>query len=143
MEKHILDQIDPKVLGARLQEARKARGMTQQAVAEQMGMARTTLVAIEKGERRVTPEELIRLAAVYGRAVSEFVSRQVVTAGFVPQFRAEWREDFDQDDGLEKAGEELQRLAEDYLELERLCGLPMPRAYPPTYETSGDRKSVV
>ena len=137
MEKHILDQIDPKALGGRLQEARKARGMTQQAVADRMEMARTTLVAIEKGERRVTPEELIRLAAVYGRPVSEFVSRQVVTAGFVPQFRAEWREDFDEDDGLEKAGDELQRLAEDYAELERLCGLPMPRAYPPIYETTG------
>jgi Zn-dependent peptidase ImmA (M78 family)/DNA-binding XRE family transcriptional regulator len=137
MEKHILDQIDPKALGARLQEARKARGMTQQAVADRMEMARTTLVAIEKGERRVTPEELIKLAAVYGRPVSEFVSRQVVTAGFVPQFRAEWREDFDEDDGLEKAGDELQRLAEDYAELEHLCGLPMPRAYPPIYETTG------
>jgi Zn-dependent peptidase ImmA (M78 family)/transcriptional regulator with XRE-family HTH domain len=137
MEKHILDQIDPKAIGARLQEARKARGMTQQAVADRMEIARTTLVAIEKGERRVTPEELIKLAAIYGRPVSEFVSRQIVTAGFVPQFRTEWREDFDQDDGLAKAGDELQRLAEDYAELERMCGLPMPRAYPPTYETTG------
>lgn len=137
MEKHILDQIDPKTMGARLQEARKARGMTQQAVAERMEMARTTLVAIEKGERRLTPEELIKLAAICGRPVSEFVSRQVVTAGFVPQFRTEWRDDFDQDDGLAKAGDELQRLAEDYAELERMCGLPMPRAYPPTYETTG------
>jgi Zn-dependent peptidase ImmA (M78 family)/DNA-binding XRE family transcriptional regulator len=137
MEKHILDQIDPKVLGARLQEARKARGLTQQTVADEMEMARTTLVAIEKGERRVTPEELIKLAALYGRSVSDFVSKQIVTSGFVPQFRAEWREDFDQDDGLEKAGDELQRLAEDYVELERMCELPLVKSYPPVYETSG------
>ena len=89
MQKHILDQIDPKVLGARLAQARKARGMTQQAVADEMEVARTTLVAVEKGERRVTPEELIGLAALYGRPVAEFVSKQVVTTGFVPQFRAE------------------------------------------------------
>lgn len=137
MDKHILDQIDPKALGARLQEARKARGMTQQAVAEEMEMARTTIVAIEKGERHVTPQELIKLAALYGRPVSEFVTHEVVTAGFVPQFRAEWKEDFDRDEGLDDVGLELQRLAEGYVELERLCGLQMARTYPPTYEISG------
>lgn len=137
MNKHILDQIDPKVLGTRLQNARKARGMTQQAVADEMGMARTTLVAIEKGERRVTPNELIQLAGIYGRPVSDFVSRKVVTVGFVPQFRAEWHDDFEENEGLEKAGNELERLAEDYVELERMCGLPMTKAYPPIYETSG------
>ncbi|MCI0486040.1 MAG: XRE family transcriptional regulator [Blastocatellia bacterium] len=136
MEKHILDQIDPKVLGTRLQEARKARGLTQQAIADEMEMARTTLVAIEKGERRLTPQEIIKLAALYGRSVSEFVSREVVTASFVPQFRAGWKEDFERDEGIEKAGDKLQRLAEDYAELERMCGLPMVKAYPPTYETS-------
>jgi Zn-dependent peptidase ImmA (M78 family)/DNA-binding XRE family transcriptional regulator len=136
VEKHILDQIDPKVLGARLQEARKARGLTQQAVADEMGMARTTLVAIEKGERRVLPQELIQLAALYGRPVTEFVSRQVVTTGFVPQFRYEWREDFTRDAELESAAAELQRLAEDYAELERLCELPPTKTYPPVYDTS-------
>lgn len=137
MQKHILDQIDPKVLGARLMQARKSRGMTQQAVADEMEMARTTLVAIEKGERRVTPEELITMAALYGRPVSEFVSKQIVTTGFVPQFRTEWRDDFEEDEGLEEVGDELQRLAEDYVELERMCGLPTVKTYPPTYETSG------
>lgn len=136
MEKHILDQIDPKTLGTRLQEARKARGFTQQAVAEQMEMARTTLVAIEKGERRVLPQELIQLAALYGRPVSEFVSRQIVTVGFVPQFRSEWRDDFNEDDELEHTAAELQRLAEDYAELERLCQLPPSKNYPLVYETS-------
>jgi Zn-dependent peptidase ImmA (M78 family)/DNA-binding XRE family transcriptional regulator len=136
VEKHILDQLDPKALGARLQEARKARGLTQQAVADEVEMARTTLVAIEKGERRVLPQELIRFAALYGRPVSEFVSRQAVTAGFVPQFRSEWRDDFGADDELEQTAAELQRLAEDYAELERLCDLPQTKNYPPTYETS-------
>jgi Zn-dependent peptidase ImmA (M78 family)/DNA-binding XRE family transcriptional regulator len=136
VEKHILDQIDPKTLGTRLQEARKARGFTQQAVADQMEMARTTLVAIEKGERRVLPQELIQFAALYGRPVSEFVSRQIVTVGFVPQFRSEWRDDFNEDIELEHTAAELQRLAEDYAELERLCQLPPSKTYPLVYETS-------
>jgi len=160
MEKHILDSIDPVPLGARLQEARKARGITQQDVADHMDMARTTLVAIEKGERRLTPEELIKLAAFYGRPVSEFVGRQTAVEGFVPQFRTAWskalaspdnsdassprstkqpkrpsRADFERE--LEKVAIELQQLAEDYVELENICGMRMAKAYPPTYNISG------
>src|ERR1044072_195257 len=136
MEPHILEQLDPKVLGARLQEARKARGLTQQNVADELQMSRATIVAIEKGERRVTSQELVRFADLYGRPVSDFVARQLGTVGFVPQFRSERREDVSKNEGLATAGEELQRLAEDYVELERLCGLPTKRAYTPTYETA-------
>jgi len=158
MEKNILDSIDPVVLGARMQEARKALGVTQQDVAAHMYMARTTLVAIEKGERRLTPQELIKLAAFYGRPVSEFVGRQTPVAGFVPQFRTTWSKTLapsaetrtvrsvskhkkpDQNDlesELEKVAIELQRLADDYVELETICGMPMAKAYPPAYNISG------
>jgi len=137
MEKHVLDEMDPRVLGARLQEARKARGLTQQAVADNLGIARTTLVAMEKGERRVLPDDLIRLASLYGRSVSAFVSRRVVTESFVPQFRAAWRDAFAQDTELEKTAAELESLAEDYTELERLSEMPLVRAYPLPYNVSG------
>ena len=136
MHKHVLNHVDPKTIGSRLQEARKARGLTQHAVAEHMKMARTTLVAIEKGERRITPHEMVRLAELYGRPVSEFVSRPSVAIGFVPQFRAAWRHQFEENSDLERTAAELQSLAEDYLELERLCELPLVKAYPPPYETS-------
>ena len=39
MEKHILEQVDPRVLGGRLQDARRTRGLTQQAVADRLGDA--------------------------------------------------------------------------------------------------------
>ena len=55
METLAFDQIDPRVLGQSLQESRRATGLTQQTVADQMELARTTLVAIEKGERKITP----------------------------------------------------------------------------------------
>jgi Zn-dependent peptidase ImmA (M78 family)/DNA-binding XRE family transcriptional regulator len=136
MHKHVLNQIDPKTLGARLQEARRASGLTQHSVAERMKMARTTLVAIEKGERRVTPHELLMFAELFSRPLSDFVGRLSVTAGFVPQFRAAWRPVLEKNQDLEKTAAELQKLAEDYLELERLCQLPLMRAYPPPYDTS-------
>ena len=88
MRKKVFDLLDPHVLGQRLQEARRAAGLTQEAVAAPMDMARTTVVAIEKGERRLTPEELIRFAKAYGRQVSDFVGRTIVARGlrlsFVP-----------------------------------------------------------
>ncbi len=136
MRRHVLNQIDPMTIGTTLQEARRASGLTQHAVAVQMKMARTTLVAIEKGERRVTPQELITFAELFGRPVSDFVGRPSVTSGFVPQFRAAWRKDSRTNKDLEKAAAELQRLAEDYVELERLCNLPLVQGYPPPYDFS-------
>jgi Zn-dependent peptidase ImmA (M78 family)/transcriptional regulator with XRE-family HTH domain len=159
MQNHILDNLDPAILGARLQEARKARGVTQQDVAEHMGMVRTTLVAIEKGERRLTPHELIKLAAFYGRPVSEFVGQQPVVESFVPQFRAalskerapgatlrraplavskeQEKRETELEAELGKVAVELQRLAEDYVELERICGMPMAKSYLPPYSIAG------
>jgi len=137
MDRSVLEQIDPRVLGVRLQDARKVAGLTQQAVAERMGIARTTVVAIEKGERRVTVSELLEFARLYARPVSEFVSRRVVTESFVPQFRVAERDILEEHADFEQATIELQRLAEDYSELERITGVPSQRSYPPPYDASG------
>ena len=137
MVENILEQIEPRSLGAKLQAARKQRGLTQLAVAEELEMARTTIVAIEKGERRLMPRELISLAALYGRAVSELLNRKVETASFAPQFRQAWREDVSADAGLAPVADELQRLAENYVELERICGITNTRRLPPPYSLEG------
>jgi len=51
-------------LGERLADARKRARLTQAEVAERLGVARTTLVAIEKGERRPSDAELVRLGEI-------------------------------------------------------------------------------
>jgi len=137
MEPQILEQIDPRVLGQRLLEARRAAGFTQQAVADQMDMARTTVVAIEKGERRVTAPELIRFAQAYNRSVSDFVGRQTVMQGFVAQFRSAARQVLETNSEYEQVALDLQRRSEDYVELERLVGTPLTRAYPAEYKPTG------
>ena len=76
MESNILDSIDMRQIGKELQDARKHRGMTQEAAAEVLGVARTTITAIEKGERRIKAGELIKLARAYGRQVSDFVRQR-------------------------------------------------------------------
>jgi Zn-dependent peptidase ImmA (M78 family)/DNA-binding XRE family transcriptional regulator len=132
-----LDQIDPRVLGARLQDARRAAGLTQRQVAEKLGVARTTIVAIEKGERKTSPSELIALAKLYRRQVSDLVGRELVTEGFVPQFRSTERQILAVSAEYEKSTYDLQRLSEDYAELEAMLGVRRRRQYAPVYETTG------
>ncbi len=68
MATNILDTIDLHRIGELLQQARKKCGMTQSEAAQVIDAVRTTVVAIEKGERRLKPAELIKLARAYGRA---------------------------------------------------------------------------
>lgn len=63
---HQVSEAQLGVVAARLLEARKAAGLTQQEAAAQLGVSRPTLIAIEKGTRQTKPEELVKLAALYG-----------------------------------------------------------------------------
>ncbi len=121
------------LLGTRLKDARKARGLTQEAVATALGILRTTLVAMEKGERRVTPGELIALAKLYGRTVGEFVSKRVNKEPFVPQFRLPPGQQSVTEDDLVSAAVELESLARDYVELEEINEAVMRPTFPPPY----------
>jgi Zn-dependent peptidase ImmA (M78 family)/DNA-binding XRE family transcriptional regulator len=137
MEKHVLDILDPKLLGQRLQDSRKARGMTQQEVANELGIARTTVTALEKGERKIQPKEIIELAKLYGREVSDLVSGRKILGDFAVQFRASITRVGDYQTQLEKAIGDFQKFCEDYLYLERISETPLQRAYPPEYSVDG------
>jgi Zn-dependent peptidase ImmA (M78 family)/transcriptional regulator with XRE-family HTH domain len=143
MDVNILDQLDPHVIGTRLQDARRAAALTQQSVADQMGMSRTTVVAIEKGERRLTPAELIRFARIYHRSVSEFVGRQTVTEGFVAQFRSIERQAFEDNAEYETVALDFQGRSEDYVELEQMAGVRSQSSYLPVYESTGGNPDQV
>ena len=144
MQDKPLDSLDPKLLGERLRTARKARSLTQDAAAAQLSYSRTTVVAIEKGERRITPDELLRFAQLYQRPISELINARRQTEPLLPQFRAGLAAS-QSDAALGESeffgvAEELQALCADYLELEQLCGRPLPKAYPAVYsiKDSGD-----
>ena len=129
--------LDPGILGSRLQQARKARRLTQQEVADTLGVARTTIVAMEKGERRVQPAELIRLADLYGRQVHDLIRQRPTQQDFSAVFRALATRDESEATERDAYVIEFQRLCEDYLELEELCGAPLARRYPPEYSAHG------
>lgn len=60
-------------LARRLREARQACGLTQEAVAGELGVSRPTVAQVEAGERKVTGLELARLAQLYGRPITDFI----------------------------------------------------------------------
>jgi transcriptional regulator with XRE-family HTH domain len=74
-------------LGERLRAARSAANLTQNAVAASLGMARTTLVAIEKGLRSVTAEELLALARLYDVSVGRITSPDAIHVDLSAKFR--------------------------------------------------------
>lgn len=137
MDRNMLQSLDPGDLGRRLQGARKARGKTQQEAAEHLGVARTTITAMEKGERRIRPLEFTRLAAFYERTVGELVRGTGPNEPFAVQLRAIIAPDVSIELEIEPYVFEFQRLCEDYLELERVRGAPLARVYPSPYSIEG------
>src|SRR5438128_5764913 len=126
-----LEEIDPKTLGHRLAEARKARGVTQEDVAEFLGYSRPTYIAMEKGERLAKAEEIIRLAGYFGRSVHELVRPGEPVGALQPHLRttAERMKAGD-DRQLLEAMDEFQRFAEDYRQLEELMNAPLRTHFP-------------
>ncbi|MGB7251402.1 MAG: ImmA/IrrE family metallo-endopeptidase [Phormidesmis sp.] len=136
MATNILDNIDMSRLGELLQQARKKCGMTQAEAAKVINAARTTIVAIEKGERRLKPTELLELARAYGRAVSDFVQSRPVVQPFQVQFRAAYGRSEAEQAQIEPSIFRLEELCRNYLELEEIIDAPLPRSYPQEYEVT-------
>src|SRR5205814_3550473 len=84
-----LDRINPRILGQRLAEARKARGITQEAAAAHLGCSRPTYIAIEKGERPAKPEEIVKLATLFGKQVHELLLQAEPITVLSPHLRGE------------------------------------------------------
>jgi Zn-dependent peptidase ImmA (M78 family)/DNA-binding XRE family transcriptional regulator len=128
--------LDSSILLERLRRAREDSGLSQGQVAERLGLARTTLVAIEAGGRALRAEELLELAEIYGEPLDALLRESPAPRQLAAQFRTAaggWPEQGQ----LRKAAAELQRLSEDYLELESLTEAPLSTHYPAPPELSG------
>ena len=134
-----LESVDPRALGRRLQEARKSRGLTQQDAADALSIARTTITALEKGDRRPRAEELVRLAGMYGRKVNDLVGPREPVPDFAVQFRAAAARSGQASvqEEVNQVVNDFQRLCEDYNQLERLNGVSLEHAYPAQYRAEG------
>jgi Zn-dependent peptidase ImmA (M78 family)/DNA-binding XRE family transcriptional regulator len=132
----VLNNIDPRTLGKILRDARKKCGMKQSDVAKIIYIARTTLVAIEKGQRAVKASELNELARLYGRSVSEFVRDRPAIQPFNIHFRTVYQCNKGEEVQLKPIILRLEDLCRNYLELEEIVSAPISRNYPPEQDVT-------
>jgi Zn-dependent peptidase ImmA (M78 family)/DNA-binding XRE family transcriptional regulator len=123
-----LDQIPAAEIGERLRVARETAGLRQASAADAVDMARTTVIAIEQGQRRVRMDELRKFAKLYKTSVNALVRAEAVHIDLTPKFR---RLVADRDETGRAASQLLADLASAELELENLLGVTRGRNYPP------------
>ncbi len=126
-----LEKIDPRALGGRIAEFRKASGKTQDETGKHLGMSRPTYIAIEKGTRRATSDEIVTLAAFFGRTVHELVRPSAPTIELEPHLRSVVDQTGSGGEEVYQAIRHLHQFAVDYRELERTVGAKPLENYPP------------
>lgn len=123
-----LEQLNPVELGERLRIAREAIDINQATAAVAIDVARTTIVAIEQGHRRVRMPELQRLAKLYGTSVNALLRREAIQVDLAPRFR---KLAGTGDDAVDAAAKLLADLAKAEVELENLLGVKRVLNLPP------------
>lgn len=122
-----LDDIDAVEIGERLRVARVSRRLNQDDAAKALGLSRPTIIAIEKGQRKVKLEELDQLGQLYHVPLNRLLAREAVQLDLQGRFR---RVDVNQNEAADVIGQ-LNKLASATVELERLLGLKSAPAYLP------------
>jgi len=124
----LLEQIPSAEIGERLRLAREALNIKQAQAADAIKVARTTIVAIEKGERRARMNELQQLAKLYRTSVNALLRHESVHVDLAPRFRKMISAE---DTAADQAAALLADLAKAEVELENLLGVKRTRNYPP------------
>ncbi len=123
-----IENIPPGEVGKRLQTARESAKIKQADAAAAINVARTTLVAIEQGQRRARITEVQQLARLYGTTVNALLRQESVHVDLEPRFRKL----AESSGGSADAAVQLMAdLAKAEVELENLLGVQRPRNYPP------------
>ena len=122
------ESLDSGNVGERLRMARETARVTQAAAAAALNVARTTIVAIEQGHRRVRLEELQSLVGLYRTSVNALLRNEVVQVDLKPKFRRDPRSGEADEDA---ASTLLTDLVKAEVELENLLGVQRARNLPP------------
>lgn len=119
-------------LAHRLKAARDNAGLTQQEVAEEVGITRLAVVRIEAGKRAVNSLELAEMARLYGRGIAEFLNEDVFQEDpLVALFRA--APGYAEDPKLKRELLRCIELCREAANLEKLLGLSSSTAFPVSY----------
>ncbi|HKQ48565.1 MAG TPA: XRE family transcriptional regulator [Phycisphaerae bacterium] len=122
------EQLPNAVIGERLRLARETAKLTQAAAADAIGAVRTTIVAIEQGQRRVRMDELQQLAVLYGTSANAILRREAVHIDMVPRFR---KLPQSSSRSIDDAVQLLNDLVRAEVELENVLGIRRRLNYPP------------
>jgi len=74
-----------RVVGARLRQARVEAGLTQQALADELGLSQVGYGGMERGRTLIGVDVLLEVCRVLGRSVTYFVGGGVVEMGDVSE----------------------------------------------------------
>ena len=113
--------------GRRLRIARENARLSQSKAVQVISIARTTLVAIEQGLRRVRTRELLGLAKLYGVTANEILRGEAVHVDLVPRFRKYYAAG---DTAVEEAVMLINDLLRAEVELEASLGVNLVPDYP-------------
>lgn len=119
--------LSAEAVGELLREARENAKITQATAALALSVARTTLVAMEQGQRRARVDELQKLAALYGTSLNELLRQDSAKVDLRPRFRKIG----EQGEQVEAAVVLLNNLVQAEVELENLLGVTRARLDPP------------
>jgi len=123
-----IDQIE---LGRRIRRAREACAMTQEEVAERLGVSRAIVVQIEQGKRAVSGLELQQFAYLFARDIREFLEDNFAEDDVVHAlFRS--HEDVGED-GVKQALRDCIALGHELTSLEDLLGISRATVTVATY----------
>jgi Zn-dependent peptidase ImmA (M78 family)/transcriptional regulator with XRE-family HTH domain len=118
-------------LGHRIRRAREAGAMTQEEVAERLGVSRAIVVQIEQGKRVVSGIELQTLAYLFARDIGEFLEEEFAEDDVVHAlFRC--HEDVGED-GVKQALRDCIALGHELTSLEDLLGISRATVTVATY----------
>lgn len=120
-------ELSPIELGERLKVARETANITQDGAAKAAGIARTTLVSIEKGQRTARLDEIQALSRFYGVSANSLLRREAVHVDLVPRFRSLPETG---GAGIDQAARMLNDLVRVEVELENILGIRKPYNYP-------------
>jgi Zn-dependent peptidase ImmA (M78 family)/DNA-binding XRE family transcriptional regulator len=123
-----LEEISPVEVGKRLLVAREAAKIKQADAAAAINVGRTTLVAVEQGQRRARITELQQLARLYGTTVNALLREESIHVDLEPRFRKQLE---NTGGAADEAVQLMANLAKAEVELENLLGVKRARNYPP------------
>ena len=117
------------VIGRNLKKARESAGLSQEELAELLGVSRATLSAIENGHIAIDSGKLLAAARVLGRPVSEFFAEEEGAVALLYRGAAEAT-------APPAARSAFERFSKAYRELEEIVGVADSQLPPPDYSAS-------